>query len=164
MTQDHLSIFSDKEREIIENCVKGGHFTSITQALESAGFLELTPERERAIDAYLQGVRPVVMPVSKVQEEMNKWLLEGNQIDTPEKEKYWQNKLDAEKAEYRAKMTGKELVKEAEEKAAASIPADDLSEVEMTKAEIMDALKAKEVKFNPQSSKAELSKLLESHL
>ena len=164
MSQDHLAIFSEKEREVIEKCVASGQYLSVTSALESAGFIEFTPEKEKALDAFLNTVRPVVQKESKVKEEMNKWLLAGNQIDTPEKEKYWQDKLDAEKAELRASMTKEDKEVEAKELAAKTLPEDDLAEVDMTKAEIMDALKAKGVEFKPQASKAELSALLEKHL
>lgn len=101
-------IFTEEERGFIEKLVKSGDISSIAQCISID-----SPEKEYWLDQYLADVRPTPIEVdSKVRKE-----LVGAVIDTPEKEKEWQEKIETEKAETKKKIqTAKE--KRAAEKAA----------------------------------------------
>ena len=161
MTQTLNELFTEKQIETIEKCVSAGMFSDIPSALESVGVFEMTPARGKAIESFLQGKRPVEVFESKVKQEFEQWELKGNRIETQEQEKEWQDKFDAEREEAK-----KSIVKDA---AALSKREDkptneDMGEFEMTKQEVMDALRSKNIPFNPQQKKAELSALLEMQL
>ena len=162
MTQTLNELFTEKQIETIEKCVSAGMFSDIPSALESVGVFEMTPAREKAIESFLHGKRPVEVFESKVKQEFEQWELKGNRIETQEQEKEWQDKFDAEREEAK-----KSIVKDAAalSKTEDDKPIDeDMSELEMTKQEVMDALRSKNISFNPQQKKAELSALLEMQL
>lgn len=101
-------VFTDEERTHIEKLVASGDFASIAKCISLD-----TPEKEYWLDQYLADLRPIVENIdSKVREE-----IKGVSIDSPDKEKEWQAKIDAEKEEHKSKvLSAKE--KRAAEKAA----------------------------------------------
>ena len=168
MTNELQAVFSEKEIEVIETCVKCGTLKSIPSALESAGFMDMTRAKEQALGNFLKSFEEAPMPESEVKKEFNKWEREGNRIETREQELYWQKRFDDERKANEAKYRGEEVASPDTSTALAPPPADtkedeDLSEVELTKAEIVEILKTKGIKFNPNQSKAELSTLLEKN-
>lgn len=158
--------FTDEERVIIEKCVEKGMFDCVPSALESSGCLEFTPAKERALNHYLDLKKPILPDEeSAVRDEMRQQESErsangvGILIETPEQEREWQAKLDAERIQKEEKIkTRIENTASSAEK----ILNDDLSEIEMTKNEIMAELTNKGIPFKPAQSKAELSDLLTS--
>src|SRR5574343_522566 len=139
--------FNEEERAIIKECCDRGAYAAITSKLEE-GNQEMTPEREAALQEYLNEIKPVKLDgESAVAAELQKWEQEGNRIETPEQESEWQAKFDRERAEKAAKL--KNLTKE------------ESKEDGLTKTQIMEELKNLNISFKPIQSKAELYDLLE---
>lgn len=171
-TKTFEEIFSEAERDVIKKCMESGQFDSVPSALESAGFLEMTPEKERALQEYLNVERPISLDTeSEVMAELQqKEIKEGYKIETQEEEAYWQKRLDDERTGKLAKLKGEVIpdvsITDSKDNADAISPSsplpDDPDEIDMTKAEICSALKVLEIKFDPNKSKAELSKILDS--
>lgn len=162
-------VFTEKERQVIDICLVSGQFDSVPSALESAGFFDFTQEKELVLQEYLNAHRPVSLESeSAVMNELQKKEMEGYKIETPEQEKYWQEKIDAERAEKLAKLrdeksdtqspTTQSPIAQVQEGVVETT--DDLNEIEMTKAEVMEELKKRNVDFKPAQSKAELVDLL----
>lgn len=108
-----------------------------------------TPEQEEILQAYLDLLRPKVNPEgSQVRKEMDEAIARGEDISTPEQEAYWQKRLDEEAA----------ALEEGKKEAAETVVADD----SMTKKEIMEALDAAGVDYDPTLKKAELLEVLEA--
>jgi len=159
-------LFKDNEIAIIEKCIEGGAYDNIPSALDSHCIFEMTPAKETLLDEYVAEHRPVVLSEdSEVRKEMLEAEMDRTRtgeklIETPEQEAEWQAKLDAERASKEANIKGGKVEEEAKTSTEDSIPEDDLSEVELTKNEIMETLKSKGIPFKPAQSKAELSDLL----
>lgn len=109
LTAIKWDVFTKEEREIVESLVNSGNFDAITRAvmMDSA-------EKEFWIERILEQVKPLPEVLdSKVKQEMMQAKQRGEEIDTPEKEKEWEEKLKAEKEENASK---KKTVKKIEKK------------------------------------------------
>lgn len=168
-------LFTEDERQLIDQCVESGAYDNIPSALGGLNSYDLTPEKEKALQEYLNEKRPIVdTGESDVRNELRQKELEGFKIETPEQEAEWQARINEENAAKKAAQIGEtqetsESVAESStetpvETPVESIPADDLSEIELTKAEIMAELTKKGIAFKPAQSKAELSNLLSDAL
>jgi len=99
LTNIKWDVFTKEEKESIEGLVATRNFDAITRAvmMDSA-------EKEFWITNILEQVRPIAEVLdSKVKQEMLTAKLRGEDIDTPEKEKEWEDKLKAEKEENASK-------------------------------------------------------------
>jgi hypothetical protein len=180
-TESLEEIFNEEQREIIDLCISNGQFDSIPSALESRGFFEFTPAAEHALEAYLKDRRPVVLDEeSEVRKEMIEKEREATKngaplIETPEQERAWQAKLDAERMAKEAKLKGEPVSEELDEAIKAPVEDikvidegaaddEDLLEADLTKDEIAAELTKRGVKFDPSVKKAELSDLLAATL
>lgn len=99
--------FTLEERAIVESLVSTGQFDTITRAI-----MMDSAEKEYWISQILEQVRPVAEVLdSKVKQEMLEARARGEAIDTPEKEKEWEDKLNAEKEANAAKKKAKKAEK-----------------------------------------------------
>lgn len=100
-------VFTKEEKESIEGLVATGNFDAITRAI-----MMDSAEKEFWIAEILGQVRPIAEVLdSKVKQEMLNAKLKGEEIDTPEKEKEWEEKLKAEKEENASKKKAKDSKK-----------------------------------------------------
>ena len=160
MSNELETLFSPEEQEVIQKCVDTGMLDSIPSALESAGFSNMTPDREKALDKYIASFRTVSDEGSEVLSELQqKELKEGYRIESPEEEKKWQEKLDKEMAEKKEKQMQRMGI---EEMPVTDRTPDNASDFSLSKNEIMEQLKTRGIPFKPQQSKAELASLLEA--
>ena len=155
---NYASLFTMQERETVADLLSRGKIDFVGAALEVEN-----PERAYWLDKYLMLKRPKAEEMeSAVQEEIRKWQGEGNEIDTPVKAAFWDNRMQIERS-------GQKLpdVKKALEDFALSNKTADNTSVEeddgksMSKVEIMAALDAKNIAYKPIMKKAELKALLE---
>lgn len=155
-------VFNEEERATIEKCLENAQFDSIPSALESMGHFDFSPEKEKALEEYLKIKRPVSDDAeSAVRNELQeKTIKDGFRIETPEEEKEWQARIDAEKKVKEESLRGVTV----EAPPIVEIPPDDLSEVEMTKAEVMEELTKLNISFKPAQAKAELVDLLNASI
>lgn len=107
LTDIKWDVFTKEEKESIEGLVATGNFDAITRAI-----MMDSAEKEHWISQILEQVRPVAEVLdSKVKQEMLNAKLRGEDIDTPEKEKEWEDKLKAEKEASASKKRAKEIKK-----------------------------------------------------
>ena len=168
MNKTFEELFNEMERQIIDTCIKFGNYSEVPTQLDSNNCPPMSPERERALEEYINQNRVIdASEDSEVKQEMEVLIAKGELvIDSPEKEAEWQAKIDAEKAEKQAKLQGTGTLAETPAVPVTEHLADDLSEVEsqfasLSKQEIMDKLKELNVDFKPAQPKAELLSLLE---
>lgn len=146
MIKTFEELFSEEERKIIDLCVKFGNYTEVPSQLDSENFPPMTPEREAALEKYLNEHKKIVVDGdSEVRQEMEVQIAKGELlIDSPEKEAEWQAKIDAELAEKQRKLSGK--------------PVDENEG--LSKVEIMERLRERGIEFKPTQAKSELLDLL----
>ena len=88
-------VFTAEEKTYIEKLTASGEFNSIAQCIAID-----SPEKEYWLDQYMLDLKPVPVEIdSKVRKDIT-----GVNIDSPEKEKEWQGKIDAEKEETKKKV------------------------------------------------------------
>ena len=96
-------VFTLEERKMIEDLMSKRAFDMIPKAIMMDSM-----EKEYWIQQLLDENKPVGAPIdSKVEKELNEARMRGNEITTPEQEKEWQEKLDAEKKEHAEKVKAK---------------------------------------------------------
>lgn len=94
-------VFTLEERGIIEGLVAKGFYNEISHAIQMDDF-----EKEYWVAKILSQVKPAPAVVdSEVAKELVMEKIKGNEIDTPEKEAEWQNKLDDEKKTSKTKIS-----------------------------------------------------------
>lgn len=97
------NIFTLEERAIIEGLLAKREFNLIPKAIMMDSL-----EKEFWIQQLLDENKPIGAPIdSKVEKELQTERMKGNEITTPEQEKEWQEKLDAEKKEHAEKVKAK---------------------------------------------------------
>jgi hypothetical protein len=158
MMKTFEEVFNEEERKVVDDCIFEGKFDSVPSALESYSTVELTPEREAALQAYLDSKRPDDVSFdSGVRAELQKKENEeGFRIETPEEEKEWQDKIDAEAAAHRG--DAKDDIIPA---ITVSASDEDADAAPLTRNEIMKKLKEKGVSFSITKSRDQLAALLE---
>lgn len=172
MNKTFEELFNEKERQIIDTCIKFGNYSEVPTQLDSNNCPPMSPDRERALEEYINQHRVIdASEESEVKQEMEVLIAKGELvIDSPEKEAEWQAKLDAEKAEKESKLRAStEPTVTDVSPALVSVPTVESSEsedeselVSLSKNEIMEKLKEHNVSFKPAQPKAELLTLLEA--
>ena len=101
-------VFTAEEKTYIEKLTASGEFNSIAQCIAID-----SPEKEYWLDQYMLDLKPVPVEIdSKVRKDIT-----GVNIDSPEKEKEWQGKIDAEKEETKKKVLSAKEKRAADKKA-----------------------------------------------
>lgn len=95
-----FSVFTLEERRKIEELCK------LDQAQSIPGVISIfDPEREYKLEAIIAILTtPKVKMESKVRQELESKIAQGFVIDTPEKEKEWEEKLEIERLEHENKV------------------------------------------------------------
>lgn len=108
-------VFTEEEHQYLNTLMRLGAWDSISSAVRIDD-----PEKEFQLQQIINKYKPVGQPLeSGVRAEMLEALKKGEQIDSPEKEAEWQEKLDAEQAEHEAKVKAKNEPKVKKEEVAA---------------------------------------------
>lgn len=173
------SAFNEQERRVIDTCIANGQFGSVVTMLDQFPTFMMTPEKERLLNEHMNASRKPDMSetFSKVREELyQKEMREGYRIDSPEKEAYWQSRLNEEEEEKMRLNTIKDKFFNQPEPAKEEVPETEEQKVEATLKEIEDVddevltrdeLKAKltamGIEHNPKLSKPELLDLLKAN-
>jgi len=96
LTEINWSLFTPEEKEMILKAVDNGDLDHIT----CLPGIKLTPDKEKEIEKIVLDLREIDLgDESKVREEMDIFWAKKGMIDTPEKEKEWQEKIDKENEE-----------------------------------------------------------------
>lgn len=165
--------FTLPEKETVEICIQNNDYNGVVAALFSRNGTEFTPEKEEVLNNYLELRKPVDLgEESEVRKALREEEFKGNRIETPEQEKEWQEKLDAEAAALKAKKEAEMLATEevapvsesnvpVASESTEDIPnepgTEDVTDPnEMTMKEIKEKLDEKGVKYASNLSKAEL--------
>jgi len=96
------SVFAESEVTMLQEALKRGHHEHLAALL-----VEVSPEKADEIEKIQQQLRPREFKFdSDVQKEFEIWLSEHQSELTPEVEAEWQAKIEAERAEKLALVTG----------------------------------------------------------
>lgn len=100
------SVFVESEQELIKEAVAAGHYEHL-----AAIVTQLNPEKIVEIEKMQRQLRPKAFTFdSEVQKEFEIWMSQTTPANlTPEAIEEWQAKIDAEKAQKLAQLTGEKI-------------------------------------------------------
>jgi len=108
--QVNWNVFDEYEIKLIKALLQRNQYENLAAAIN-----DMSPEKERVISDIQSALRPKSFVFeSRAQREFEIWLAQNNGEITPEIEREWQQKIDAERNEYLSMISGNNAIEKVE--------------------------------------------------